>query len=224
MTIKLVFFDFDGTIADTLNVVVSITNRLALEFGHKPIEPEELAKIQKFSSRQIIKYSGISILKVPFLLAKVKAELKNEIQTVEPFPELKPVLMELRNQVDTLGILSSNSEENIITFLSANNLELFDFIHTEAPLFSKSRIINKILKQTNIKPEESIYVGDETRDIEAAKRSHVKAIAVSWGFNSKEILAQQNPDFLIHEPTELIDIILNLQNNYSKERGTKSEE
>lgn len=218
MTIKVVFFDFDGTIADTLNVVVSITNRLALEFGHKPIQPEELAKIKKFSSRQIIKYSGISILKVPFLLARVRAELRKEIETVETFPELKAVLIELRNQVDTLGILSSNSQDNIVAFLSANNLHnLFDFVYTEAPLFSKSRIINKILKQTNVKPEESIYVGDETRDIEAAKRSHIKAIAVSWGFNSKEILAQQSPDFLIHKPSELIDIILNLQNNYSEE-------
>lgn len=212
MTIKVVFFDFDGTIADTLNTFVNITNRLAVEFGHKPIEREELAEIKNLSTRQIIKKSGISILKFPLLIWKLKSELTYEIHTVKSFTGTKETLLELRKQVDRLGIISSNSQENILTFLELNGLkDFFDFIYTEASIFSKSKIINKILKQENIKPEESVYVGDETRDIEASKRSHVKVIAVSWGFNSKEILAQQNPDFLIHQPRELIDIIKSLQ-------------
>lgn len=214
MTIKLVFFDFDGTIADTLNVLLNITNRLAVEFGHKTIDQEELAQIKNLSSREIIKYSGISLLKFPLLLAKIKSELSSEIGKVEAFPEIEAALIELRKRVDKIVILSSNSQENIWAFLEANNLQKrFDFIYTEAAIFSKSKVINKILKLENIKPEESIYVGDETRDIEAAKRSQVKAIAVSWGFNSKEVLAQQNPDFLIHQPKELIDIIKSLQDN-----------
>ncbi len=213
MTIKVVLFDFDGTIADTLNVLLNITNRLAVEFGYKTIDQEELSYIKNLSSREIIKYSGISILKFPLLLAKVKSELNNEIQNIKPFPEIEAVLIELINQVD-IGILSSNSKDNILKFFAANNLQnKFDFIYTEAAIFSKSKVINKILKQSKLKPEELIYVGDETRDIVAAKRSQVKAIAVSWGFNSKEILAQQNPDFLIHQPKELIDIIKGIQEN-----------
>ena len=124
------------------------------------------------------------------LLAKIKSELREEIYNVKAFPEIEAALLELRNQVDKIVILSSNSKENIIAFLETNNLQSsFDFIYTEAALFSKSKVINRILKQENIKPEESIYVGDETRDIDAAKRSRVKAIAVSWGFNSQQILA-----------------------------------
>lgn len=212
MTIKIIFFDFDGTIADTFNTLVGITNQLAVNFGYKPLGEEELAQIKNLSSRQIIKYSGISIFKFPLLLAKIKSELRQEIYNVKAFPEIETALLELRNQVDKIVILSSNSKENILVFLETNNLQSsFDFIYTEAALFSKSKVINRILKQENIKPEESIYVGDETRDIDAAKRSRVKAIAVSWGFNSQEILAEHNPDFLVHQPKELIDIIKNLQ-------------
>jgi phosphoglycolate phosphatase len=80
MTIKVIFFDFDGTIADTLHSIVGITNRLAVEFGHKPISTAEIAQIKNLSSRQIIKQSGISILKFPLLVAKVKFNL---------FPRLK---------------------------------------------------------------------------------------------------------------------------------------
>ena len=212
MTIKIIFFDFDGTIADTFNTLVGITNQLAVNFGYKPLGEEELAQIKNLSSREIIKYSGISIFKFPLLLAKIKSELREEIYNVKAFPEIESALLELRNQVGKIVILSSNSKENILAFLETNNLQnSFDFIYTEAALFSKSKVINRILKQENIKPEESIYIGDETRDIDAAKRSRVKAIAVSWGFNSQQILAEHNPDFLVHKPKELIDIIKNLQ-------------
>ena len=212
MTIKIIFFDFDGTIADTFNTLVGITNQLAVNFGYKPLGEEELAQIKNLSSRQIIKYSGISIFKFPLLLAKIKSELRAEIYNIKAFPEIESALLELKNQVGKIVILSSNSKENILAFLETNNLQnSFDFIYTEAALFSKSKVINRILKQENIKPEESIYIGDETRDIDAAKRSRVKAIAVSWGFNSQQILAEHNPDFLVHQPKELIDIIKNLQ-------------
>jgi len=50
-------FDFDGTIADTLDAIVSITNRLAVEFGYKQTTQEELAQIQNLNSKQIIKQS-----------------------------------------------------------------------------------------------------------------------------------------------------------------------
>ena len=212
MTIEVIFFDFDGTIADTLNTIVNITNRLAIQLNYKPITREEITQLKNLSSRQIIKKSGISILKFPWLISKVKSELARDIKSVKTFPEITETLIELRKHVPYLGILSSNSQENILAFLENNNLQtLFDFIYTEAPIFSKSRAINKILKQKNFRPEAIIYVGDETRDIEAAKRSRIKAIAVSWGFNSKEILAEQNPDFLIHQPRDLVEVIKRLQ-------------
>jgi len=212
MTIKVIIFDFDGTIADTLDAIVSITNRLATQFGHKPISQEELVQIKNLSSRQIIKQSGISIFKFPLLVGKVKAELNSEIQTIKPFLGIKEALVELKGEVDRVGMISSNSKENIVAFLEMNGLqELFDFIYTGATLFGKSKVIKELLKQEKFKPEESVYVGDETRDIEAARRSRVKVIAVSWGFNSKEVLAAQNPDFLVHQPSELIEVIKSLQ-------------
>ncbi len=212
MTIKVIIFDFDGTIADTLDAIVSITNRLAAQFGYKPITQEELVQIKNLSSRQIIKQSGISIFKFPLLVGKVKAELNSDIQTIKPFLGIKESLIELKGEVDRVGMISSNSKENIVTFLEMNGLQdLFDFIYTGATIFGKSKVIKQLLKQENFKPEESVYVGDETRDIEAARRSRLKAIAVSWGFNSKEVLAAQNPDFLIHQPSELVAVIKSLQ-------------
>lgn len=208
MTKKVILFDFDGTIADTLDAIVSITNRLAVEFGYKQTTQEELAQIQNLNSKQIIKQSGISIFKLPFLLRKVKAELNKEIQRVRPISGIKEALIELKNQGNRLGILTSNSSANVVAFLETNGLDdVFDFIYSGKTLFGKSKVINNLLKQEKLNPKTAIYVGDETRDIEAARKSHIKAIAVSWGFNSAEVLAKQNPDFLLHQPKQLIEVI-----------------
>jgi phosphoglycolate phosphatase len=210
--LKAIIFDFDGTVADTFDTIVAISNRLALEFGYKQAAPEEIEQIRNLSSREIIRQSGVSIFKLPFILRKLKNELNNEISRLNPLPGIDEALSELKMQGYRLGIITSNDRENVMLFMEKNKLqELFDFIYSGANIFGKSRVINRFLKQANLTPEEVIYVGDETRDIEAAKRSQIKMIAVSWGFNSKTVLAEHNPDFLIHHPNELIQVISTLR-------------
>jgi phosphoglycolate phosphatase len=212
MTNKLIIFDFDGTIADTLDTLLKITNRLALEFGYVSATQEEFAQIKNLSSREIIKQSGISIFKLPFLLRRVEKELKREVKNINLILGIKEALIELQNQGNQLGIVTSNSEENARLILQQYEMqELFDFIYSGTTLFGKHRIINKLLRQRNLQKNEVIYVGDETRDIESAQKSKIKIVSVSWGFNTPEILASYNPDFLIHHPRELIEIIASLQ-------------
>jgi phosphoglycolate phosphatase len=208
MTQKVIVFDFDGTIADTVDALVTIVNRLALEFGYRQITPEELALLRNFTSREIIKYSGVSLFKIPFLLKKVKGELKHKIQELKPIPAIDAALIELHNHGYKLGIITSNSQENVTAFLKNNQLEeYFEFIYSGVTIFGKTTIINNVLKQKNLATESVIYVGDETRDIEASQKANIQVIAVSWGFNSPEALAKQNPDFLINHPRELLEVI-----------------
>jgi phosphoglycolate phosphatase len=208
MNVKVIIFDFDGTIADTLDALVTITNRLAAEFGYKQVTQEELAVLRNLTSRQIIKQSGVSILKLPFLVKRVKTELKNQVQELIPIPGIKEALIDLKKQGHRLGIVTSNSKENVIAFFAKNGLaDLFDFIYSGVTIFGKSTIINNLLREQHLKAEDIIYVGDETRDIEAARKAHIQVIAVAWGFNSQEVLAKQNPDFLIYQPSELLEVV-----------------
>ncbi|PPS45340.1 HAD-IA family hydrolase [Chroococcidiopsis sp. TS-821] len=212
MTAKVIIFDFDGTLANTIDVIVDITNRLALEFGYQPTTHNELDQLKNLSSREIVKQSGISILKLPFLIKKVRAELNKEIKNIKPIAGIKDVLQELSSRGHRLGIITSNSKENIVDFLEKNEWQhLFEFVYSGTTLFGKSKIINRLIKQKEISRDQIIYVGDETRDIEAARKSNVKAIAVTWGFNSAEVLAQQNPDFIVSQPQELISAVMALQ-------------
>lgn len=207
MTQKVIIFDFDGTIADTVDALVSIANRLAVEFGYIQISANELTLLRNLTAREIIKYSGVSLLRIPFLVKKVKGELKTKIKELEPISGVPEALIALHNQGYRLGIITSNSQENVNEFLKCHDLDyLFEFIHSGVTIFGKTTIINNVLRQRQIKPQTVIYVGDETRDIEAAKKANIKVIGVTWGFNSPEALAKQNPDFLIHHPSELLDV------------------
>ena len=204
---KVIIFDFDGTLADTIDILLSITNRLSAEFGFKSATKEELAQLSNLNSWQILQYSGISIFKFPLLIRRLKAELHSELPHIQLFPGIKEVLLELKKRGFQLGIITSNSRENVLGALEKNGLQdTFTFIYSGST-FGKHKVINKWLRIENIHTEKVVYVGDEIRDIDAARKTGIKVIAVGWGFNSPQALAAQNPDFLIEHPQELIEIM-----------------
>jgi len=207
---KTIIFDFDGTLADTFETIVSITNSLAVEFGHQPVGEEDIPKLQNLSSQKIVRQSGISVFKIPFLIRRLRRELENRITEVSLFPGIKELILDLKAEGYVLGIITSNSRENVIALMAINDLEnSFDFICSSSRLFGKHKAIAKLLKREKLEREKAFYVGDETRDIDAAKKAKIRAIAVSWGFNSTEALARSNPDFLASHPQELREFIKN---------------
>ena len=218
MTVKVVLFDFDGTIADTYNAIANITNQLSSEFGYKALSQEELLLLKNLSSREIVKVSEISIFKIPFLVRRVRSELSKEIAHLSPIKGIIPVLFELRNRGYTLGIVTSNIVKNVEIFLQKNQLDsLFEYIQSSTSIFGKHRIINQVIKSNQIERNNAIYVGDETRDIRSARRSQIRIAAVSWGFNSAKILQEYQPDYLVHQPSELL---LALEDHYSQKART----
>ncbi|MDY7023156.1 MAG: HAD-IA family hydrolase [Cyanobacteriota bacterium] len=205
---NILIFDFDGTLADTLDAITQITNRLSVEFGYPPASPEDVAELQNLSAWEVIRRSKISIFKLPFLLRRLRQELTNDLQSIHLFPHIKEVLEELKSQGYSLYILTSNSQENVTQVLENNQiLHLFNRVDSASTLFGKSRYIKNILKQENLKSEQAVYIGDETRDVDAAKKAKITVIAVSWGFNSAKILSQHHPDTLINSPGELIEVL-----------------
>ncbi len=208
MSNKVIVFDFDGTIADSYQAIVDITNDLSSEFGYQPIDEEELLLLKNLSSKEIVKRAEISLFKIPFLVQRVQKELGQQIADLSPIKGIESVLIELKQRNYILGIITSNVRENVVLFLQKNNLEyLFNFIYSGTKIFGKHRIINQLVRKHKLNKTDVIYVGDETRDIRSARKSGISVIAVGWGFNSQEILAEYKPDFLAVKPTELLEAI-----------------
>jgi HAD superfamily hydrolase (TIGR01662 family) len=204
---SIIIFDFDGTLADSFDDVIAVFNELAQEYKLSEIKPEDIPKLKNISSRGILKKFKFPAWRLPFLLKKGRRLFNARISSINLFPGIKETLAELKSRGCTLGILSSNSEENIKNFLDRNQANLFDFVYTASNLFGKDKALKKIIRKHQYNAADVIYVGDETRDIEAAKKCGVKVIAVSWGFNSREILEKFNPNYLIDKPEELLKIL-----------------
>lgn len=206
-------FDFDGTIADTLEAIVHITNRIAPEYGYSPTTPEKLKYYQSLSTQEMLKQSEIPLFRLPFLLRRVRRELESELAHVAIARELVPALKELSAAGHQLMIMSSNSRQNIQKFLHLHGIShLFSAIHGGVGLLSKSRALKRIVQKGGIDFSQIIYVGDETRDIDASKQIGILVAAVTWGFSSREALAAQQPAFLIDHPRQLIGAAQTLVN------------
>ncbi len=203
----ILIFDFDGTIADTFQAIVAISNELADEFQYKKMTVQQAQLMKNSTVREMITQLEIPLLKIPVIIAKAKSELFKNIAAINPIIGLKDTLKELKALGVQLGILTSNSSQNVEEFLKNHDLELFDFIKTTPKIWSKDHYLLKIINSYNFQVADVIYVGDEARDIVAAKRLGVKVAAVTWGYNTAKTLSANNPDYLLNHPQELLSLI-----------------
>jgi phosphoglycolate phosphatase len=208
MIMPTVVFDFDGTIADTLSVVIRIANKFADHYGYRKIPLSDLPQLREKKPSAVLRHLGISIFKLPIVARKIRFEMNKEIAHLETAADLKNTLVKLKENDCVLGILTTNSRENVIEFLKNNNLEFFDFVYAGRAVYGKSRLLKKLMKEKTIPHQDPIYVGDEIRDVEAAKKAGIRVIGVSWGYNSKDALQRAKPDHVVEKPEELSKIIL----------------
>ncbi len=206
--LSTIVFDFDGTIADSLYKGIEITNKIARQLNIPEIKPEDIEHLRNMTQSEIMRYFKVPVLKIPFIVARYHKEFNEIIDTLAPFEGMPQVLTNLAKNYK-LGILSSNSEENIKKFLVNNGLDkYFDFVHSQPQIFGKSSSLRKIMRIYSLSPRQLIYIGDEVRDIQAAHQAKIPIISVTWGANSRQLLEKYNPDHLVDSPRQLTSILL----------------
>ena len=200
-------FDFDGTLADTFHHLVEISNRLAEEFRFRAITPTQVKLFKSYSVLEVIRELEVPLLKVPQIVRRAQQELQKDIAAVDPFPGLHDALQALKARGVQMGILTTNSAKNVHAFLKNHDIDIFDFVVTTGHVWGKHTALKRLLKKHGLTAGQVVYIGDETRDIEAAQKAGVKIAAVTWGYNSAEALRQAGPDFLIPTPARLSDLL-----------------
>lgn len=200
-------FDFDGTIADTLGEGLRIYNLLAHENGYREIDREELPELRGYDTRQLLRHLQIPKRKVPLLLNKGRRLLKSKIRELPLIEGMAETLPRLRENADCFGILTSNAVDNVEAFLDAHQLrDLFTFVSSTSKLSGKAKHLRAIARTFSLRPLQMLYIGDELRDLQAARKARIASTAVTWGFNSAETLSAANPDFLVDTPADLLQI------------------
>ena len=214
----MLVFDFDGTLADSLSAAHAIYNQLAVERDFRPISTAELPALRHHSLTSLLRTLGISPHHVPSLLHQGRKLLRNRLAEISPCSGLPEQLPILREKTGCLGILTSNSVENVEIFLQRHQLRhYFDFLSTCPRLKGKARFLRSITRTYSLPPRQLIYIGDEVRDLQAAQKAGTCSAAVTWGFNSEEALLAAHPDYLCRHPQDLLSLLRSSQ----LEEGTR---
>src|SRR5688572_16722304 len=176
-----VIFDFDGTLADTLHIAIDLFRKFAPK--DHPTDDAEIERLRGMSASEVIKNLGIPWWRLPYFVYQGRKAVKEQMGNVQAIDGIEPVVHRLHQQKHKLFILSSNSTENIEQFLNHNKLgHYFDGFWGGQGLFTKSGALKKVVRKNNLVLEDCVYIGDEVRDIEAARHAGMKCISVSWGY------------------------------------------
>lgn len=199
-----IIFDLDGTLADSIDVVIDVLNDLKVIDRTITRDDYELAK--NMTIKDIAKELGISLWRAPRVLVKGRAELTKRIDEIPFFAGMDQTIDELSKE-NRLFVMSSNSLVNVEKFLKIHGIDgYFEKKYGGIGIFSKAKMLKKIIKDYNLDSETSYYIGDEIRDVDAAKKAGIKSVSVTWGFNGEEILSSRNPDHIVRTPQELASI------------------
>jgi len=208
MIYRILVFDFDGTIADTLGETHRILNQIGPDYGIRPIPDHEVEHLRHLSLKQLIDHLNIPKRRLPSLISRGTGMMRGCITRLQLIDGMREVLLELRRHADGFGILTSNATANVDMFLKTHGLrEQFDFISSTSKLTGKSKHLKAIRKTFSIRPDEMLYIGDELRDVKASQKAGIPVAAVTWGFNSRESLAAESPNYLIDRPADFLRLL-----------------
>lgn len=204
---KYIIFDFDGTLADSTAVFASAWNTLAQKYKFKGIEFKEIESLKKLSMAERSKLFDFPMYKLPMILPQFYRLYRQSLNEVYLYEGIKDVLMEIDKRGYKILIISSNSQENILEFLKMNGIQCVSNVLCSNRIFGKDKVLKKFLKDSSSSASDVLYIGDEQRDIVACKKVGVPIIWVSWGYDSIEVIQQEEPEYKVNAPKEILDII-----------------
>ncbi|UKJ46787.1 HAD-IA family hydrolase [Lysinibacillus sp. ACHW1.5] len=204
---KHIIFDFDGTLADSTAVFASAWNTLAQKYKFKGIELKEIDTLKKLSISERSKLFDFPMYKLPMILPQFYKLYRQSLNDVHLFDGMKELLIEIDKRGYKIMIISSNSKENILEFLKMNGIHCVADVLCSNRIFGKDKVMKKFLKEANVDSSDVVYIGDEQRDIVACKKAGIPIIWVEWGYDAKEVVQNDEPEYSVSTPQEILEII-----------------
>ena len=202
---KVVMFDFDGVIADSLQQVRTFVNKHCEKVGlcwfTKRVNFTNLFDGNFYE--QAVKF-GFPASKIDGFISDYLHEFNSEIDSISIFPEMKELIEKVAEN-STVYIITSS-----ITSVVSGKIEKENILNIREVIgadMEKSKV-KKIQRVKLLHPgAEYFYIGDTTGDIREAKKAKVESVAVSWGYHSRKKLLRVKPDFIADSPAELLNIL-----------------
>ena len=201
-----VIFDFDGTIADSMAAIVQVFEDLTGRHGR--YSQEQMDAFRSLTFPQLVKALEVPRWKVPILLFRGRRMLRAHMHGIAVHEGIAETLERLHNLGIPLYVLSSNSTENVQKYLQWHKLShCFSGVYGGASILGKAPHLLSLLKKEQVDATHSWYVGDEMRDVSAARAVGLKCAAVTWGYNTRTSLAGKEPDALVDTAEQLAEAL-----------------
>lgn len=205
MRYRLVIFDFDGTLADSFPWFSRVVNDIADRYRFKRIEPHEVDTLRTLDARALMRRQGVAPWKMPFIARHVRHRKSKELDQTHLFDGIDRMLARLADAQIRLALVSSNSEDNVRAILGPDIANRFRFYECGASLFGKAARFNKVLRRSGTPARDAICIGDEIRDLDAARRQGIAFGAVAWGYTAADALVARSPEMLFRSVEEIAD-------------------
>lgn len=213
--IKLVIFDFDGTLADTKENIILTFQMTMKELGVEIKSRQECAATIGLTLEDAFKvlYPGMAAEKYILLRDTYRRIFKENRKILVPglFPEVMDTLEELRRRGYLMSIASSRQSPSLHSFLEDMKIaHLFEYAvggdNVEHPKPAPDAVL-QILRHYNLSAEEAFVVGDMPFDINMATNAGVKSCGVTWGNADAAQLKESGANYIIDKMSQLLEIL-----------------
>lgn len=206
MSYSLAIFDLDGTLADSFPWFLRTINDVADRFNFRRVADDEIEALRHASSREILARLEVPLWKLPAIARharRLKAEAAAEIPL---FAGVETMLRTLAGNGVQLALVTSDSEANAREKLG-EAASLFAHFDCAASLFGKPAKFRRVVRRAGVEPSRVIAIGDEVRDIDAARVVGIACGAVCWGYAAPAALRALAPDHVFAQMDEIADVV-----------------
>jgi phosphoglycolate phosphatase len=206
MPYALAIFDLDGTLADSFPWFLRTINDVADRFEFRRVADADIEGLRHASTREILGHLEVPLWKLPAIARharRLKAEAASEIPL---FAGVEAMLRTLADNGVQLALVTSDSEANAREKLG-DAAALFSHFDCAASLFGKPAKFRRVVKHAGVELDQAIAIGDEVRDIEAARAVGMACGAVCWGYAAPAALRALGPDHVFERMDEIVPIL-----------------
>lgn len=208
---KAIVFDFDGTIANTLPVMFHSFRQVFKTYDNKEYSDEEIKNMFGPPEPDLIKQNLNSEQKEEAIELYYWEYNNHHNQLVEENKAINDMLATLKNKGYKLGIVTGKSKKSFN--ISLEKLDMDDYFDVTITGYDVNRAkpdpegLFKALTELNVRPEDSLYIGDSDNDILAAKEANVPVAGAQWLPEYETSEYSQEPDAVFEQPSELINYL-----------------
>jgi len=204
---RIIIFDFDGVLADSLEPMLRFANQVCLELGvQASASKADLEALDKMEFSEFGRQIGIPEDQISTFVQRNQQLFYEQDQPPDIISGMRSVITSLAEH-NTLAIITGNSCKLVESFLEKNQIR--DKFQTILCDEHKGNRLEKIRQVMDLASDNSISVfmiGDAVSDIRAAHAAGITSIAVSWGHQSVKKLSQAKPDIIVQEPENILEL------------------